>query len=828
MPVFMLSIYKLKRWLSPDWNVGGAVAVLLFILFSASSSAADLVEFKRFEVLQDVNMVRVELFFDRIPLYTLKTSGQKVELTLLDTHMQKSIDVSGENESIARILVGEGPNKLLFSFLLRRPPVFVNALKHKDEKMLSIDMFWRVEDNRRRPAISHSLPGGLYVGPVGGVSRKAIASKYSMNWEQFILDYERSVDLQVPLDYTLPAFPVMNLLFPADGIVPFEVLDAAAAERWDVARNAYMGMGFADLEGVESVVRLLVLVDLSLRQQKCKAAIDELGQAQDEMQKFDPGSEERRSLFDAYNLLRLYSHARCDAQPFALLAELNLLADAGDALVRHPRVTFLQAEAELAAGHPDIALQQLDGLRQTEVEQTSDFIRRQADAMFEHGDLLRATKIYAELDGYGALDGHPYSMLNYAESLYGSKNYPDAEGIYSRLKNALTDQDMRDMVSYQIARCMLHEGQMEGAMDALGKILPGSRAALLARMKLADFSAVNNDFRSREQALFDYTELLNKMPTRQGKAEVFIKKAIVYNLLQRPEQAIATLKQFLDVDRLSELRVYAQALLAEILPPFIEGLVEREQYFDAMLLVEQNRDLLLASQRSYSFLFNLGSVFNNLEFYARAVKLYQYVLDATTDKFKLEAVYVPLLKAEYSMGEFSSVERYAKQYLDQFKSTNGWMNPEHAASVYLYYIKALISQGKEENISALLRKNNRPHSMELDRFAAHYFWQRDDIGAVQKLLEGVATRADANAEDLFMYAEALYKNGKSSEALQYYEQLKKNNQYRLPALYRIGNILLEQGKRTQALSFLTQVVESKEESSWKDLARQSLLIQQFD
>ncbi len=843
----------LVKPVGPMRSIGALLFFFALILFQGQPVfAADQAELQRVQVEQDVNMVKIILSFDRIPLHTLATSGQKVEVTLLDTYVREEMPSPTDSDSIARVLVGASTDRLLLSFLFRRPPRFVNQFKRSEKKQLVLEVYWREQDSGSRPAISRSLPGGLHVSAAGGVSRKAIASKYHGHWEQFFNDYERPIELNPPMRYTLPPFPLIGLCLPAHEYVPLEVMNAGESERWNMARSAYSGVAFSSLSLRDRVTRDLLLAEIALREGNCVNAYSFLTRIRavvSEVEERD-GLEELNfpDLEHCLALLELYLHTckpeQPDAeQPHVLLAELEQVVATYTALAQQPYVTLLQAEAELAIGRSEIALQLLGTLDEAALEPNSVVTRRKADARFKRGDIETALKIYAELDDAEQLDGFAYSLGLYACSLYAHKNYAQAQELFSRLHDVLEDQEQRDMARYLVAMSMLHGGNTDSALNLLGKIMPGSYAAKLAKLKLADLSAAGSSIESREQALADFGALLNEMPTREGRAEVEFKQALTYHLLHRAKEAVSTARHFLHVDRISPLRGYAEALLAEILPPYIDELIAEQQYFDAMLLVEQNRDILVATQRNYKFLLNLGKVFSELKFYARAVKLYEYVLDATKLVEKLEPVYPSLVDSLYQQGDYHSVVTYALRYLAQFKDGDTWHDETHASAVYLDYIMALLKLEREDEADALLRAPERPRGTALDRFAARRLWRQNKIIAAGQQLQRIVTadvvaqdsalevESSVLAEDIYIYAESLYAQKQFAAALEYYQHLVDTPEYGLAAKYRMGSILIEQGERSRGRMLLTQVVESAEEeidSRWKRLAQQSLKIEQFD
>ncbi|MFW6387488.1 MAG: tetratricopeptide repeat protein, partial [Thermodesulfobacteriota bacterium] len=663
------------------------------------------------------------------------------------------------------------------------------------------------------------------------------ASKYRGNWEQFFLDYERDVELDVPLKYTYPPFPALGLYLPAPDLVPIEVQQAGAASEWEIARNGYSGAGFDNLSAREEQVRNLVLADISLREGRCSAAQGYLQAFAAAAENREKGSEKQDSTEDeefwksmqaCADLLGLYYLSCAEKHPYDLLAELTLSVSADSDLGKQPYVTLLQAEAELAAGRNEIVLQLLEDLENRDIEPPGVVLRREADARAGQGDAGFALRIYPQLDEKDLLDDAPYSLGRYARTLYANKEYTAAQQVFSRLYDMVEPQELRDLVRYFQAKSLLHTGESDAALKVLDRIMPDSRASRLARLKLADLGAAGSDLESRRQALADYVRLYPRMPTREGKAEVQFKQGLTYHLLQRTEQAVATLRDFLHKDRVSPLRPYAQALLAEILPRHVERLIAEERYFDAMLLVEQNRDILVATQRSYDFLLHLGQVFSELEFYPRAVKLYQYVVDATGDEEKLEPVYLPLIEALYAMEEYRSVVRYARSYLEQFGTDTAGEAGTRAAEIYFAYVRALLKLEREDEAQELLRAPERPRSPDLDRFAARYFWQRNEPALAGKQLQHAVEKGNADAQDIFIYAESLYFQQDYAAAFEHYKQVSDVDEFRLPAQYRMGTILVEQGERERGLTFLTRVAESNGDSRWKRLAQQSLLIQRLD
>lgn len=620
--------------------------------------------------------------------------------------------------------MGQSKEKLVLSLLLRRPPYFVNAVKELQSRRLMIDVHWKDVQSGTRPAIARSLPGELSLQNRGAVGSYGIDSKYRNDWVRFYRDYERQIALPLPLRYTLAPFPVLSLVGAVEDVVPLEVAELVALGEWKSALAALKSIGYEAEQGNQFARFLLIVAELHLRNNDYLRAQRMIDKARDLM------DEEAEALQAVADLLQMYVAAGRLHDPYQLMADLQLMTERHDVPALRPYVELFYAEVALATGYfrqaqPILEEQLLLGVGSL----GNLYQQRLADAEFAQGNVRGALERYHGLREQ--LRESPMSLASFALSLYRTKDYSGAVEQLKLLSELTENAEQRDLVRYMLAMALIRSGEGGPGYDLLHQIIPGTLGAVLAKAKIADLSMEVDSFQSRNRAMREYSELIDQMPGRDGRAEMQFKHALARYLLGQRMEAVEELRQLLKADRMTDLAPHAQALLAEILPDLIRGFVEDEKYFNALVLVEQNRELLVASQRDFSFLIDLGDVFSQLEFSDRAIRLYLYLLDYAGTQERTAAVYVPLLKALLQQESYGRALEYVGRY------EKNYPNGAQRAEIYLYKVKALLGQGDGEAAYAALTQKQRPRSAELDRLTAQLAWERGDVALAQQYIAAV-------------------------------------------------------------------------------------------
>lgn len=808
------------------WSVGLSLKTILVILLQIGliCIASPLVAWGQekyvllsVEKYDEVNISRLSLQFNRLPEFQVKTSGQRLEVVLPETQVSPQLILPPEDERLVRVLIGQAQKKMMLSFLLRRPPYFVNSVKDVQDRRLVIDLHWQDSQRGTRPAISRSVPGQTAVQNGGGVAGRAIASKYRGDWLRFFAEYERPVTLSAPLNYTLAPFPCLSLLDDVSDVLPLDVAALADQGEWDGAITALEYVGLEAERGDAPLRLMLVKADLHQRAgnyRKARRFLDRITALL---------SGKQQQLAACVSLQRLYLAVNQADSPFELLAELTLAADQRYPIVMQKYIDLFQAEVLISAGDVKQSWPILEGALIEGVGELETIYRqRLADVAYLRGNYKGAISQYSPL--IDRLYGQPFSLAGYTTSLYRDKQYDATIDVAKKLLENLEAAEHRDLVRYLMGLALIHRGDGGAGYDLLHQIIPGTTGAILAQGKIADLGIQADDFFSRRRSLSDFETLIDVMPTRSGRAEMQFKHAVAMYLMGHRMAAIAELQHFLKSDRMTDLVPHAQALLVEILPRVIHELVDDGKYFKALVLVEQNRDLLVASQKNFSFLVELGQVFSKLEFSERAVRLYLYLLDVTAVGERQEQVYAPLMAALAQQQAFQRVIEYAGRY--------GAHYPQGAsrAAVFLLKVQALQNLDKGEEAQQLLSDPQRPQSDEVNRLAATLDWQNRAIQSAGESIARVVgddiTQADG--ADVLLQAEIMLSQGKLNSALSRYQHLKSLPEYADQAQYREATILLKQGFKKRGLNLLEQLVENSNDGQWRTLAQETLEIERFN
>ena len=760
----------------------------------------------------DVHVSHITLRFNHLPECAISTRGERLDIIMPDTTTSTLVVMPKADERLLRVLVGQGRHKLMLSFLLRRPPAEVKAFKDITGATLRLDVIWRVFQRQTRPAIARSLPGHLSAS--GGVLQRKIDSRYSGDWVRFYAEYEQPLRVTADMRYTMAPFPCLVLAGKVDDVLPLDVLNLVAQEDWGQALSVLSSVTVRKGKSAADLRLRLLKADLFLRSGELRRARRLLRYVRKHL---EGGHSDLQA---CAVLLQMYVAAAEASSPFDMLVVLSDNARQQYPSPMQAYVDLLQAEVDIANGSLDRAAAIMAGALLRGVGVLEDvYARRQADIVYARGDFVAAAERYATLedDVFQA----PFSCAGYATSLYRLHRYKDAVTVLRKLLPLIEDTEQLDMARYVLALALIHSGKSNAGYDLLHQIHPGSVGSVLAQAKIADLGMQVEDIRSRRRSLEDYARLLDLMPTRAWRAEMQFKHALAQYLLGNRMAAIEELRYFLHSDHLSELISQAQALLVDILPGVIHELVQEGKYFRALVLVEQHRDLLVASQRSFDFLLELGDIFTRMNLLQRAVHLYMYMLDASSKPANRERIYPALMQALLKQRDYDRVKRYGAAYDEEFPAGGA-----NGARVLWLKVQALLAEGKQDDVFALLQRKNRPRSRDIERLAAHIYQQRSLLQQAAASIAYVvgADYTKAAAEDVMFQAELMLRRGKLKAALERYRHLATDKTYGDQARYRQGTIMLQLGQRRAGLNVLRKLAETATDEHWRKLAQEAIKI----
>ncbi len=761
---------------------------------------------------------RVSLVFPKLPVAKVALSGQRIDLLLSNTALTPGLRTLPEDAEIVDVLLGEKNGEAILSFLVRRTVRRAELTPDSKTQTLYLDIFWEEGATRRRPAIAFGLAGVPTLNAGSASVSRSVSSRYQGRWEAFYADYETPLEIPLSPQYTLPPFP---LFLSPPGIdwtlAPADVVEKGNQGVWGAALTSLESAAGDGLRQKSPGLFQVAKGELLLRSGDAAKARQMLGMPVDETTEPTLGPYRRFLLAQAKAASDDPYGASCEVDE----RRLNL----ADSSPLKPYADLFRAELALAAGHLHVAYNRLEALRGgLPVELTDRVALRQADILGMNGKSEAALEAYRHLDEKGILDGHPLSLFRFAQLLDRQKDYAGADDLYHRLAMQLAGKRYEDLAYFAAARAQLRDGHAEMATAQLENVcrtFPGREGAWRSRLLLCDQQALSANAGDKDQSARGYRQLTGDIVHRELREEAAFKYALTLFLGGRKHDCVMSLQDFLRDYSAGRLTNQGKALMVDALPDVIRDLVAQGNPLDALVLVEKNRELLLGAQVGRSFLLELGGVFTKLGFWDRAAHLYFYLLDGDMPDQEVENVYLPLVQCLHEKGDVDLVGEYVDRYRKRFP------NGSYGSDLFRLQAETLIEADRLEEASRLFRQPGRPQSPEIDRMAAGVFMRLENYSEVDRCLAPLMDRnlQEAPSEDVFMRAEALFRNGQTGQALPLFAALTERDGYKDQALYRLAQVYLATGRADMGVKVLTQLTEEGSSELWKKMAREAIALQ---
>ncbi len=766
------------------------------------------------EINKGLSSIEIIFDFKELPQYRVDVSGQRVDLIMSGTSFSSKFERIQENEDIIRILYHESPEESVISLLLKGIPEDVNSSTSDEDSQITLDISWPEVSQSSRPAIDYDIDSDLHFDNHKATARRYITSKYSGNWRKFIEEFEWPIELTPSRNYFFPEFPCYM------GSNPDAGLDKSILE------NGYRGYWNRALESLKEAKKTssaakmdllrLIECDLSIRQGQFETA----KKVSDELM----GTEEKKSLQQWFAYVYGYSLAMTGKKYRAYYELRDLCQDVAKNNDLRSYGRILLAELALATDRYKEAFRFFSEKREGSQYIQKIFRLRRADCLYQLAREQKALEWYQSLSPCKHfLETHPRSLAAMARLVYKKGLYAKSYVYFSLLSKANTSLQERSLALYWAAVSLYRQGKTTLSRQYFQNTLeefPGTEGGLRARMKLNDicFLREKNDW----QTVFsEYQDIAGKAAEyRDIREESVFKGILALYEANKKKEAVELLERFLRDYAGGKLRPQAEALMVEVLPDVVRRLVDRKKYFQAMVLVEKNRELLITSPLSLKFLTSLAKAFFESALFDRAEKVYSYVLaGADTNEVK-DDIFLLLIKTLFEKKEMDRVVDYADRYCNQYP------DGDNLIEIYLYKVRALRVQNKKRRALRALLEKERPVSDRLDRITGQLLF---DFKKYNRVEDYMSRGMDPNWKTvdesmILLRAEALYRARSFPEALTYYNYLIQKNSFADQAMYRRGRILYKMGQDRKSFNVLQRLVEKGNRPMWKKLAREFLAL----
>lgn len=731
---------------------------------------------------------------------------------------------------------------------------------------------------KSRPALAQGVIGKTTAGLDKVTASRRISSDYSGQWPIFFEKYQSGVHIPPVLHYSLSPFPCLELLAPNSRIVardtPLAAVYQAAvrkgrAEDWHQAASLLQEVMNRQEHAIPPGFKLLYGESL--------LHAGEFAKGREVLANLTDTDIETPESICAQYLTFLALAAT--GQPYEAAYGLNELKNGlakTNPLV--PYLRLLDAEIALAIGRAPEALRLLGEQGPVDSGPAREMYNlRRADGLAATGCQDEGLSIYRKLAAESdLLLHHPFSLTQFAGLLYQRQEFEPALKYYIKLAANLFVTPGRDLALFRAAMCQLKSGRSKEAQLLFEDIItnfPDSEGAFRARLKKNDLLVIAKAAEEKKKtaqtanvaaenqapasptdaakpdrlallekyfpgsikrpekkvaakiAEFDpaleYAAISSSAPLRELREEAAFKQALVLYLRDEPLQAAELLRSFLRDNANGLLKNDATDLLAELLPLVIQDRIREKEYISALVLAEQNRPLLLSGQVRGDFLAELGLAFAGLCFWNRAVRVYLYMMDIAKGKTEEEKVYHPLINAYFEAGDYAEVEKYAANYNKLFPEG------DDCGQIWHLRLKALRNSDQTDKAIELLRAGNLPENRELLLFAGHLLFETGEYAEAGKYLEKAigADLSNNSADDIVLWAEALFRSGNGSKALPLYQHLREDTTYGDQAVYRLAQIEMASADTPAGLNLLQSLVEKGKSPLWRKLAAETLVLE---
>ncbi len=842
---------------------GNILVLLLAFLTAVDAGAAEKAVLRKMVKIEDgPQRSRIFLEFSRLPVYRLKTSGQRVDLLLRNVAFDPLLRDVPEDGTIVKVDRESSGTEVMLSFFLRRAPWRVDSSfsLHRPARQNGVDVpasssslvlniIWeepvtatQEEVVDKAPAESPPLESQPTVSAAGPNSRPAVVdtlsdvsrrkidsatagrfvgSSFKGRWRDFFVDFNTPPTISAPMQYFLPPFPCLAIAKPGyeNELAPSIIEDGRAGKWQDVL--ATIRKVTADRQMDLSPALILLKADALARNHEYDKALLVTADLR------AAGHAAAPAVLACGRYLSLYARTAA-GHPYGVAYELSAAPLSAGEKSLAPYFNLLAAEIYIMTGRQDKALKVLACEEEGCAGSLENmYILRRADALFAAGRKSAAFDVYRRLLRHpGVIKRHPFSLANFAETLYRQKEYVAANEYYKHLGVVLTGHRGQALAFYWAAMSRLKSGDgkdMRLLFENIMHTFPGTEGALRARIKINDLGVLSGDEGAKLKAVQAYGEIAAKAPLRELRGEAAFKQVLALHLLGERLRCVRFLRDFIRDYGGGMLRDHAEALQVELLPAVIKDLIAAKDYLQALTLAEQNRRLLISGRINSDFLAELGLAFAALWLWKRAARVYSYMLDIAGGRAGEAKVYLPLIEAYYNNNDFGLVEEYSVDYLKKF--------PAGADRGRIYYLRtdSLYKNGKVEQAADLLGAGKMPKSKDLHILAGKVFWDLGKYAEVDKHLAKVMSKGMESVEpdEIFLRAEALFQLGKGRKALPFYQYLIDKGVFADQAAYRCAQIKLAAGKDAEAVKLLQRLAEKSISPLWRKMAVETLAVKKM-
>jgi tetratricopeptide (TPR) repeat protein len=784
---------------------------LLFTVLLCTANASTLTHISR---IDKKDIVQLYFSFDVTPEFSSIQSDRRIDLEFFKTASAPSLSLGEPDGDIVKILPRPDKDRFILSLFFRYRPQHHRLMKSADGKLV-FEVLLGNEYSKSYQDMADRLKGLTVVERLSSdITNPYLNSLYVKDWMSFFSQFESPVNIEAPVKFSSPPFPVIALLPPGGKnniqLINEEMFKLAGQNLWD-----------------ELAAKLLESIETTQDAETKKLLALTYGEALSRSGNFEEAYRQLYLLNEEYSDELLGTYAKYLLLHLSSIYQAPYIADNGYHLLESsisnnlplaPYFRLSQIEAALAAAN----YQRLNHLLLREdvafPEQIAEIMQiRQADYWYAINHPIKARAAYQLHAGSPVLQTLPYSLSNSCNIYYNQKKFEEAADCYRTLSTLVADDSLVALIDYKKNMSKIKNNDKTPLIDAFTYIANKflhTEAGFRAAIKRNDLLFLQNKTWGT-QAISNYGAIAQEAKSRSIREEALFKQALVHAILGDTAMSIQLLQQYLREFLTGEVRISAQALLIELLPGEIKRLVDNKEHIQALVLAKQNKDLFQNRWIDSKFLVDIAEAYYRIGIYDEAQKLYLYLIE-TMPIDQREALFLPMIQATFDNGNFSLVEDYAAQY------TYSYPDGLYSADILYFRLQSLVA---DERLSDALQLLPDPLSDDkaVYELAIPLFFRTDNYEKCLAVAKKLALMKNPlSRKEQFMLAESLFRTGSYEEAEGAFMAISEESDFFQQSLFRLAELARQKGNEKKALRLFEKLVETEKNSLWKQYAERDL------
>lgn len=786
----------------------------ILVLITTCSNNTHASEMTKVSRVDTKDILQIYFSFDTPPQYTGTANKRRIDVLFEDTNGLKDQPFLSTDDKVVKVLTRNKKGDLIISIFFRYQPQNFKINANSNNSIV-LEVLLGNEYSNSYKNLANKLKGLSIVDrATPDFTNPYILSPYKSDWASFFSNYESPIQIEVPVTFTPPPFPIIELLPPGYtenlDLLGGELIALIENKSWDLLATALLEK-LQTTPGPETQKMLaLTYGEALMRSGDFEGAFKQLYLLKEEYK------DERIGTYANYLLIWL--RAKYEDPYIAEYEYRSLEPNISDENPLAPHFLLSQIETALESKeykHLNKLLQKDSIALPAEVQERVKI--RQADYWYAIDQPIQAYAAYKLVKDSPLLRSQPYSFEGHCSTLYDQRHFKLAASEYKRLRSLVEGENLIGKVAYREMMSKLKFTDGDTLISDFSQIANAyalTDAKTLASIKKNDLQLLK-ERKYSDTRLTSYKDISTRSSSRSIREEAEFKIILIHVLRGENTTAVTLLHKFLREFQTGDVRITAQALLIDLLPKEINRLVKETEYVDALVLAKKNKILFQNNWINSNFLVDIAEAYHKVGIYDEAQKLYLYLIEIMSADER-EAYYLPMVQATFDHGNFSLVEDYAAQY------TYNYPEGSYSKNILLLRLKALKADSRlSEALQAL--PTPLPADGSFNPISATLYFRTDNYLETVTVLENYSKIAETLTQQQFFFlAESYYQTDNLTAAVSAFSKITKINPFYHQSLYRLAEIHRQQGKDDLALTFLQKIVETEENTRWKQYAERDL------